>query len=259
MSGWRALRGGTVAGCAALLACAAPLPPATPETRRSGFDDMSPALQALQRDETRHPGMLWVQEGQALWSQRAANGRSCAGCHGGGLGGVAARYPALDAALGKPLSLAARIDQCRVSQLGQSAQGADGAQVLPLTAWLAHQSRDARLAPASEPRIAAWTARGAQLWQQRLGQLNLACAQCHDQRAGQRLGGALIPQGHATGYPAYRLEWQTLGSLERRMRSCVVGVRAEPFAPGADEWLALELYLMQRAAGMAHEGVAVRP
>jgi len=252
------LRASTLLWCAALLACTAP-PPAAPETRRTGFDDMSPALQTLQRDDTRNPGMLWVQEGQALWSQRAANGHSCAGCHADGLEGVAARYPAFDVTLGKPLTLASRIDQCRVQQLGQSAQAADGAQVLPLSAWLAHQSRGARLAPSTDPRIAAWTERGARLWQQRLGQLNLSCAQCHDKRAGQRLGGAVIPQGHATGYPAYRLEWQTLGPLERRLRSCVAGVRAEPFAPGADEWLALEVYLMQRAAGMVHEGVAVRP
>ena len=30
-------------------------------------------------------------------------------------------------------------------------------------------------------------------------------------------------------------------------------------APGAPEWLALELYLMQRAAGMPMETPAVRP
>ena len=52
---------------------------------------------------------------------------------------------------------------------------------------------------------------------------------------------------------------KNLGPLERRLRNCVVGVRAEPFAPGAEEWLALEVQLMRRAAGMAHEGVAVRP
>ena len=244
--------------CAALLACTA-TPPAAPDTRRTGFDDMSPALQAMQRDETRNPGMLWVQEGQALWSQRAANGKSCTGCHAAGLQGVAASYPAFDTTLGKPRTLASRIDQCRVQHLGETSQGADGAQVLPLSAWLAHQSRGARVAPRRDASMTPWTDRGAQLWQQRLGQLNLSCAQCHDQRAGARLGGAAIPQAHPTGYPTYRLEWQGLGSLEKRLRSCVVGVRAEPFAAGADEWLALEVYLMQRAAGMEHEGVAVRP
>jgi sulfur-oxidizing protein SoxA len=207
----------------------------------------------------RNPGMLWVQEGQALWSRRAANGKSCAGCHAQDLKGVAARYPAFDAALDKPRTLASRIGQCRVQHLGESPQGADGAQVLPLSAWLAHRSRGVPVAPPRGERMRAWAERGAHLWQQRLGQLNLSCALCHDQSAGARLGGAAIPQAHATGYPTYRLEWQALGTLDRRLRTCVAGMRAEPFAPDADEWLALEVYLMQRAAGMPHEGVALRP
>ena len=53
----------------------------------------------------------------------------------------------------------------------------------------------------------------------------------------------MIPQGHPTGYPIYRLEWQGLGSLQRRLRNCMSGVRAEPFAYGAIELVELELYL----------------
>lgn len=33
------------------------------------------------------------------------------------------------------------------------------------------------------------------LFNQRQGQLDLSCAQCHDGLAGQRLGGGRIPQG----------------------------------------------------------------
>jgi sulfur-oxidizing protein SoxA len=172
---------------------------------------------------------------------------------------VAARYPAFDLTLGRPITLPARIDRCRAEHLGLRPQGPDGAEVLALSAWLAHQARGTPLTPPADARLAPWQTRGAQLWQQRLGQLNLSCAQCHDQRAGQRLGGAPIPQAHPTGYPTYRLEWQTLGSLQRRLRGCLIGVRAEPFTPDADEWLSLELYLNQRAAGMLLEGVAMRP
>ena len=141
----------------------------------------------------------------------------------------------------------------------QQPQGPDGPELLALAAYLAEASRGLPWAPSADPRMQAWQQRGARLWQQRLGQLNLACTQCHDQHAGAKLGGATIPQAHPTGYPSYRLEWQALGSLPRRLRGCLVGVRAEPFAPGADEWLALEVFLAQRAAGMALEGPAVRP
>jgi len=229
---------------------------ASGDARKSGIDFMSPSLQAMQRDDAQNPGQLWVREGQALMARVAANGQRCIDCHAGAaLDGVAARYPRLDGR--RAITLAGRIDQCRERRLGLAPQGSDGDEVLALSAWLAQRSRGTPIAP--DPRLADLRQRGAQLWRQRFGQLNLACTQCHDERAGQRLGGAPIPQAHATGYPIYRLEWQTLGSLERRLRGCLTGVRAEPFAPGAEEWLALEAYLMGRAAGLAHEGVAVRP
>jgi sulfur-oxidizing protein SoxA len=82
---------------------------------------------------------------------------------------------------------------------------------------------------------------------------------CHDQRAGQRLGGTPIPRGDPVGYPVYRLEWQALGSLQRRLRGCMVGVRAEPFAPDAPEWTALELFLKARGAGAVEHAPGVRP
>lgn len=232
------------------------------DTRRSGFDDMSAALQSLQRDDTQNPGMLWVREGEALWARRAGNGSSCAGCHGAdgdSVASAAARHPVFDAETRRPLTLAGRIDRCRQRHLGLPGEGADGAEVLALSAWLAHRARGLPIEAPDDARLAPWRARGEALWRRRMGQLDLACHLCHDERAGERLGGAVIPQGHPTGYPTYRLEWQSLGSLQRRIRGCLVGVRAEPFAADADESLALEVWLRRRAVGMRIEGVAVRP
>ena len=100
---------------------------------------------------------------------------------------------------------------------------------------------------------------GRALWNRRLGQLNLSCAQCHDDNAGQKLASATIPEAHPTGYPIYRLEWQTVGSLQRRIRGCLTGVRADPFAYGAEEYVALEAFMMSRARGMPVEAPGVRP
>jgi sulfur-oxidizing protein SoxA len=96
-------------------------------------------------------------------------------------------------------------------------------------------------------------------FQRRQGQLNLACSQCHDNNWGKSLAGNPIPQAHPTGYPLYRLEWQSLGSLQRRLRNCFIGVRAEPYTYGAPEYVELELFLMWRARGMKLETPAVRP
>ena len=250
-----------------LAAQPAAAPHANPDPRRSGLDFMSPALQALQRDDSQNPALLWVQDGAALWRTATGSaGKSCFDCHGEPaktLAGVAARYPAWstpdNAAAGQALNLPGRINACRQRQQQAPPLATEHADLLALTAYLGFQSRSWPVAPPDDARLAPLRAQGQALWGQRLGQLNLACTHCHDQRAGQRLGGAAIPQGHATGYPSYRLEWQGLGSLQRRLRGCVVGVRAEPFAADAPEWLALEAYLAQRAAGMGVETPAVRP
>jgi sulfur-oxidizing protein SoxA len=113
--------------------------------------------------------------------------------------------------------------------------------------------------PASDPRLEPFRNNGRRWFERRLGQLQLSCASCHDERSGARLGGSVIPQAHPTGYPIYRLEWQSLGSLQRRLRGCLVGVRAEPFEYGAPEYVDIELFLMSRAAGLKVETPAVRP
>lgn len=245
-----------------IAACSAPDRTQAPaDARRSGFDFMTPATQALQRDDSQNPAMLWVQEGEALWNRaEGADARSCASCHGDARQsqrGVAARYPRFDATLGRPVGLAQRIERCRTQQ--QRAPALDAEPLLSLETYVAHQSRGLPIAPDADARLEPFRNRGEQLFRRRVGQLNLSCAQCHDERAGAHLGGSVIPQGHATGYPVYRLEWQGMGSLQRRLRNCLVGVRAEPFAPGAVEWVELELYLAGRSRGMPVETPAVRP
>ncbi len=233
------------------------------DTRRSGLDDMSPALQALQRHDSQNPAFLFVQDGAALWQAAAGKtGKRCADCHGDAarsMAGVAARYPAWDEASAAPLNLAGRVNACRVRHQQALPLPADHAEQLALLAFVGLQSRGLPMAPPADPRLAPLRAQGQALWQQRLGQLNLACSHCHDRHAGAKLAGATIPQGRATGYPSYRLEWQALGSLQRRLRACVVGVRAEPWAADAEPWLRLEAWLAQRDAGMAVETPAVRP
>ena len=220
------------------------------DSRRSGFDTMSPALQAMQRDDAGNPAMLWVEGGRELWGQR------CSACHGDAarsMTGVAARYPAFDAKLMKPVTLMQRI-QAHNPQLKTESD-----ELLSVAAFLALQSRGMPIAPPDDARLRPFEAKGKTLFERRMGQLNLSCAQCHDQQAGKLLGGSLIPQAHPTGYPLYRLEWQALGSLPRRLRNCAAGVRAQAWDWDAEELVDLELYLMRRAQGMNLDAPAVRP
>lgn len=231
------------------------------EEKRSSFDLMKPETQAMQRDDASNPAMLWVQEGQKLWSEKAgAANLSCADCHGGigTMRGVAARFPAHDASQKQVITLDQQIALCRAGQQKAEPFKLESRPLLSLSALIGMQSRGLPLAATTPPEAEA-VARGRALFVERRGQMNLSCAQCHDDNAGRSLGGAIIPQGHPTGYPLYRLEWQDLGSLERRLRNCMTGVRSDPFAYGDADMVALEIYLRERAAGLPVETPAVRP
>jgi len=232
------------------------------DQRRSTYEQMSAETRAMQDEDSANPGMLWVLDGEGAWRTKAgASGRSCADCHGEAptaMKGVAARYPAFDPKRDAPVDLEARINICRTEHQQAPALAFESKELLALTAYIARQSRGQPLGSA-DARLKPFIEAGRIIFEQRQGQLNLACAHCHDDNWGQKLAGIPIPQGHPTGYPLYRLEWQALGSLQRRLRNCLIGMRAEIYPYGAAEYVALETFLMWRARGMPMESPAVRP
>ena len=248
------------AGIAALPLAAADIPQ---DQRRSGYSFMTPDTRAMQDDDTSNPGMLWVLDGEALWKNKAgAASKACADCHQdatASMKGVAARYPAFDTTRGRPVNLEQRINLCRVEHQQAAPLAYESRDLLALTAYVAQQSRGMAIEAGIDPQLQPFVARGRDLFMQRQGQLNLGCTNCHDDNWDKRLAGSAITQGHPTGYPLYRLEWQSLGSLQRRLRSCISGIRAQTYDYGAPELVELELYLMSRARGMPMEAPAVRP
>jgi sulfur-oxidizing protein SoxA len=255
------------AACLATLALWAD-PPAAQERALSleklkpGTEFLSADLRAMQADDLANPAMLWVAHGEKLWRERAGSaGRSCADCHqdaAKSMRGIAAGYPRFDAGRGKLFNLEGRINTCRTERQGARAFRYESEELLSLTAYVAHPSRGVPIRVSIEgparPRFDA----GRAAYFQRRGQMNLACAHCHDANWGKRLLAETISQGHPNAYPAYRLEWQTLGSLERRMRACLSGIRAEMLPYGAPEYLDLELFLAWRAQGLTIETPGVR-
>ena len=185
------------------------------------------------------PGLSWRRRGQHERSRRP-------------LSGVRRRFDPS----GRPRTTNQR---CRTEYQRAEPLDWENNDLLALTAFVARQSRGQPIAVSSGQELRAFVDHGRRLFEQREGQLNLSCSQCHDDNWGERVAGNIIPQGHPTGYPIYRLEWQSLGSLQRRLRNCIVGMRAEPYEFGSAEYVALETFLMQRAAGLKIETPGVRP
>jgi len=258
---------GTLGGIIAAFAVLAPLGAFAADIpaaeRRSGSEFIGRETRAMQDDDAANPGMLAVLDGEALWNRgEGAAGKSCGSCHGDAresMNGVAARYPAFEATLGRPIDLEQRINLCRTDRQKTAPVPFESGNLLALTAFVAHWSKGQPIVILDDPQTRRFADAGREIFERRQGQLNLSCAQCHDDNWGQKLGGTAIPQAHPTGYPLYRLEWQSLGSLRRRLRNCLIGMRAEPYSNDAPEIVDLELYLAWRARGLVMETPAVRP
>jgi sulfur-oxidizing protein SoxA len=250
-------------GCCSLLlsVSASTAAPEVMNKKQSSYELMSAENKAMQDDPSLNPAMFWVAEGESLWQAKSGSKNvACASCHSDAkksMRGVAAQFPKM--IKGELQTLEGQINQCRTAAQGAPLLPYENKELLALTAYVAVQSKGMPIAVKETSENKAELQKGRSWFNERMGQLNLSCAQCHEDRAGLKLGGSLIPQGHPNAYPIYRLEWQTLGSVQRRLRNCMSGVRAQQFEYGSPEMAQLELFLMWRARGMPLESPGVRP
>lgn len=227
--------------------------------RKSGYAFLSEATRALQDDDFQNPGMFAVERGRELWSRsEGPQQRSCASCHADSLAGVAARYPKYDASKGGLVNLEGAINDERQRRMQAAPLAYESEDMLALTAFLSFQSRGMPLQVDVSGPTRALFEQGRDFYQQRRGQLDLSCSQCHDGLVGERLRGDLISQGQVNGFPVYRLSWRAMASRHRLFEWCNTSVRAEPYPLGSEEYLALELYLAWRGRGLPVEAPAVR-
>ena len=208
--------------------------------QRSGLDYASPEIRRLQESDAENPGMLWVDAGEKLFKAQ------CSSCHAS-MKGVAASYPRI--VNGKVVTLEAMVRH-------RTAFAWESDELLGLTSYIAYQSRGM---PIGQQLALRDVEKGKAEYFRRRGQMNLACTHCHDAAAGKRIGAETVSQGQPNGYPTYRLRWQTLGSLERRLRACFSGIHAEMPAYGDPLLADLEAYLAWRGRGLPVESPAVRP
>ena len=204
-------------------------------------------------------------DGEELWKRKAgAAGKACADCHGdarSSMKGVAARYPAYDKALGRPVNLEQRINLCRARHQEatplpyEKPRSAGAHRIRRANSRAACRSR-----PMPTPELAPFVAKGRDFFMHRQGQLNLACTNCHDDNWDKHLAGSAVTQGHSE-----RLSDLPPGMADRWARCNAACATASPACArrtydfGAPELVELELYLMSRARGMPIETPAVRP
>lgn len=130
--------------------------------------------------------------------------------------------------------------------------------MLAMTALIGLQSRGMAVDVQTDGPMEEWFEKGKEIYYTRVGQLDMACANCHEDNWGNMIRADHLSQGHVNGFPVYRLKWQGLGSMHRRFKGCMDNIRATPWERGSDEFTALELYVASRGEGLAVETPSVR-
>jgi len=227
----------------------------------SGWRFRSDETQALQADDFENPASVAVDYGHELWETAAgASQKACADCHGDveSLAGLRANMPKWSEAAGQPWSLEHWINWSIEEHQGAEPWKWESEEMLAMTALIGMQSRGMPMTVQTDGPMAEWVQKGEELYYTRVGQLDMACNQCHEDNWGKMIRADHLSQGMINGFPTYRFKWQGLGSLHRRFSGCMNNIRAEPYKRGSDEFVALEAYLASRGAGLSIETPAVR-
>ncbi len=227
----------------------------------SGWTFRTDETQALQMDDFDNPGMIFVDQGMDVWNTvEGSADKSCASCHEGpeSLKGLRAELPKWNEDAGKVYTMEMYINDCRTERMGAEAYGWSDKNMVNLTALISVQSRGMPVNVAIDgPAQSTWE-QGKEMYYTRYGQLELSCANCHEDNYDNYIRADHLSQGQINGFPTYRLKNAKLNSTHARFKGCVRDTRAETFKPGSDEFIALELYVASRGNGLSVEAPAVR-
>ena len=229
----------------------------------SGWLFRTPETRALEVDTFSNPAMLYVDRGQEIWNTvDGAAGKSCASCHGDAaktMAGVGASYPKWDAKAKRPINIELQINKCRENNMKAEPYKFDAAEQRELTTFIKHQSLGKPMhVDLSQGDMQSWWDKGKELYYTRTGQLNLSCANCHEDNAGKYIRADHLSQGNINGFPTYRLKQANMVSVHNRFRGCIRDTRASYPAAFSDELMALEVYVTWRGTGLSIETPAVR-
>ncbi|WP_170766130.1 sulfur oxidation c-type cytochrome SoxA [Ruegeria lacuscaerulensis] len=231
------------------------------DTIYSGWHFRTDETQALQIDDFDNPAMIFVdQAADTFETVEGAAGKSCASCHDGAesFKGLQASMPKVDAESGKLVVMEDLINKCRTEHMEADVWKWSGADMQGIVALIGLQSRGMPMNVAIDGDAALYWEQGREMYYTRFGQLELSCANCHEDNWGNMIRADHLSQGMINGFPTYRLKQAKLISRHNRFRGCIRDTRAETFAEGSDEFRALELYVASRGNGLSVETPAVR-
>lgn len=231
------------------------------DTVYSGWLFRDPETRAMQKDDFDNPMFLFVDAGLEAWNTADGTaGKSCADCHNDiedSMKGLRAQMPRVNAN-GELWALENHVNDCRTNRMGAEAWGWNSQEMKNMTAAIGVQSRGLPVAVQIDGDAAPFWEKGKEMYYTRYGQLEMSCANCHEDNFGNNIRSDHLSQGQINGFPLYRLKDQGAVSMHQRFVGCVRDTRGVPFEAGSQEFRELELYVASRGNGLAVETPAVR-
>ena len=227
----------------------------------SGWKFRADETQALQMDDFDNPAFIFIDKARDQWAKvDGTEGKSCATCHEDveSFKGLRTELPRWNAAKGKVYAMENYINDCRTERMGAEAWKWSKGNMTAMTSLISLQSRGLPVAVKTDGPAATAYELGKKLYYTRVGQLDMACSNCHEDNYGVMIRADHLSQGQINGFPTYRLKNAKINSVQARFKGCMKNIRAEPFKEGSDEFTALELYVASRGNGLTIESPAVR-
>ncbi len=230
-------------------------------TIRSGWTFRTEDTQALQMDDFDNPGMIFADQGRDAWNTVEGDaGQSCASCHNEpeSLQGLRAQLPKWNEEKGEVYTAEMYVNDCRTERMGAEAWGWNSQPMRNMTALIASVSRGMTVDVAIDGPVSDAWERGKEIYYTRYGQLELACANCHEDNYDNYVRADHLSQGQTNGFPVYRLKQANLVSQHNRFKGCIRDTRGVPYDIGSEDFVALQLYVASRGNGLSVEGPSVR-
>ncbi|KNG92818.1 sulfur oxidation c-type cytochrome SoxA [Pseudaestuariivita atlantica] len=229
------------------------------DTIYSGWRFRSQETQALETDDFENPAMVFVDKGIDLFDKvEGSEGKACSSCHEdvADFAGLRTTLPRVED--GELVTMENLVNECRTERMGAEPWKWSGGQMTAVTALIGLQSRGMPVNVAIDGEAAPFWEKGKELYYTKVGQLQMACSNCHEDNYGVMIRADHLSQGQINGFPTYRLKNAKLNSAHGRFKGCMKNIRATPYKEGGEEFLALELYLASRGQGLSVETPSVR-
>jgi len=205
-------------------------------------------------DPIENPAMWAVDKAQELWKQAGAAGSSCNTCHSDPKTSFktwAASMPMWEPRLNKVLSVEEFVTRHAKATTGAS-WPMETEENRAMSVYLHFLANGAPLkVDTSSAEAKAAMERGKELSARKVGQLNMACTDCHGKVANHWIRGQWLgePKGQYDHFPTWRTSLLAIWDIRQRFQWCQVNIRADELPPDAKEYGDLEFYLAVQNEG----------